>query len=673
MALAQTIIAFDGGEIVATEMAKSKQSSLLMNKAIDEETQAQLNGNYLMKTGKKDIQAFYDAGYKGKIYKGVTYTMPVTQSNILRGQKPQLFGSTMYITQTLATLIVDEDFLERKFGDVKYCARRSEFHPQGVIITDYIADAILTLNSSYRGKDYNHLIKYGFTLSTWGSDVFLINGIIETGYKDTYKDLIEEFSKSKNSNISNLRTDPAFQSFFNDVYDRLGYSYTLNPNFTEEYLESESWSYPSFYKMVFNDVAELSMSYTYILRNNPNGTKVLGNDPTTNWRYTETPPVIPEGAKYIRISYFPPYIRKHTDGNRDYPILTFNNGMQIDKDLLMFSNNYTLQTNGVLKFSNGYATSDYIEIPENATITDFLTVMPRNSTYYAFYDSEKNLISAEIAHSIIPIETENTVLLPVGVYEKLFPEVIEKLGEDWRDKIVPQKMKLSHFAYWDADNKEPLFEREVTVQLHTESYIRVSEDLFSLFYKDSIFEHALYFDGTDGIGAVLDNAEALNYEPQSYAVEGIYTMTTAVDVFVPIFELVAIFLCIGVIFILMNFASKMIKDKMHEIGIMKALGTKNSSIGVIFGLQVMLIAILTCALATAGYYVFIDLANDVLVASLMRFNPTSIVLDLDFLKFNPNIAMENCILIFILAFASLFLPMIKIKAIKPVKIIKAKE
>jgi ABC-type lipoprotein release transport system permease subunit len=117
----------------------------------------------------------------------------------------------------------------------------------------------------------------------------------------------------------------------------------------------------------------------------------------------------------------------------------------------------------------------------------------------------------------------------------------------------------------------------------------------------------------------------------------------------------------------------MIRGKMHEIGIMKALGTKNNSIGVIFGLQVMLIAILTCVLATAGYYYFIDLANTVLVESLMRFNPSSIVLDLDFLTFKPEIAMENCILIFILAFASLIFPMIKIKAIKPVKIIKAKE
>ena len=112
---------------------------------------------------------------------------------------------------------------------------------------------------------------------------------------------------------------------------------------------------------------------------------------------------------------------------------------------------------------------------------------------------------------------------------------------------------------------------------------------------------------------------------------------------------------------------------MHEIGIMKALGTKNNSISVIFGLQVILIALFTCILSTVGYYGFIDLANTVLVESLKQFAPSATVLDLDFLVFKPAVAFMNCVLVFALALVSLFIPMMKIKAIKPVKIIKAKE
>jgi ABC-type antimicrobial peptide transport system permease subunit len=268
---------------------------------------------------------------------------------------------------------------------------------------------------------------------------------------------------------------------------------------------------------------------------------------------------------------------------------------------------------------------------------------------------------------------KNTIRMDFSVYNGLFGTAFDHTN---MHNFVPHKITITQYENTDVNNENPLFEPvEVTiVGLFSGTYdMMVDQDLYELFKKDFVRPYFLYFDGTDGIGAVLDTAEKHNFQPHSYAVEGIHTMTTAVDVFVPIFELVAIFLCIGVIFILMSFSSKMIKGKMHEIGIMKALGAKNSSIGVVFGLQVVLIAILTCILASAGYFVFIDLANEVLVESMMRFNPSGVVLDLKFLTFQPKIAVENCILVGILALVSLVLPMIRIKAIKPVKIIKAKD
>ena len=150
-------------------------------------------------------------------------------------------------------------------------------------------------------------------------------------------------------------------------------------------------------------------------------------------------------------------------------------------------------------------------------------------------------------------------------------------------------------------------------------------------------------------------------------------MTRAVEVFIPIFELVAIFLCVGVIFILVNFSSKMINDKMKEIGILKALGVKNAPLSLIFGLQILLIALLTCVMTTAGQYLFIDLANDVLIESLKKLASSYIVMDLQFLTFQPNIAVANCMLIWVLSMVSIVFPMVKIKEIKPVKIIKARE
>lgn len=106
---------------------------------------------------------------------------------------------------------------------------------------------------------------------------------------------------------------------------------------------------------------------------------------------------------------------------------------------------------------------------------------------------------------------------------------------------------------------------------------------------------------------------------------------------------------------------------------MKALGTKNGAIVIVFGLQVFLVALLTAGLSTVGYYYFIDFANDVLFQSMQQLVPKQIVLDLDFFVYMPKVALTNCLLVFALSAISLITPMLKIKVIKPVKIIKAKE
>ena len=53
------------------------------------------------------------------------------------------------------------------------------------------------------------------------------------------------------------------------------------------------------------------------------------------------------------------------------------------------------------------------------------------------------------------------------VYEKLFSESIEKLGDDWVDKVKPQKMKLAHYTLYDVEKKNPLFEKTVYVGVHS--------------------------------------------------------------------------------------------------------------------------------------------------------------------------------------------------------------
>ena len=189
----------------------------------------------------------------------------------------------------------------------------------------------------------------------------------------------------------------------------------------------------------------------------------------------------------------------------------------------------------------------------------------------------------------------------------------------------------------------------------------------------NIFVKGLYFDGNKGIDKLVDLSSELNYQQQIIAIEAVHTMTKAVDVFIPIFRLITFVLCVAVVLILVNFSTKMLKDKYHDIGIMKALGTNNMSITSIFGLQIWFIVLVTSVISSLGYYVFIGLANDVLIESLKILAEGYTIFDLEFLLFSMDICLINVLLIFVLGFVSLVSPMLKIKNIKPVKIIKVKE
>ena len=553
LSLAQTIITFDSDAIISREIKKADATSMMMLKQISQEEKAALGEegqDFFVEISNGEIEQIQNAGYKGDIYKIYNFFMPIQESSseFSAGWSSSfLTVNSVYTRALLGTIVVDEEFFEEKLGQVKYLAKLDEFHPGGIIITDYVADAIRLHNVAYLNKPYEELLGQYSWGERYGYRGY-INGIIETGYRERYKTLCDSVLRGDVKNISELVDDPEMIQFTNEIYSFLGFGYSLNPNFATAFGEH----YPR--EIVWHHKLNIS------------------------------------GLNYITLYH--PQARMDTWLEEELA----------DDEILM----------SYLKYNDIFGTN---------------------------YD-ESNY-----------------------------------------QEFVPHKITLTHYRYYDLGNQAPLWSKEVTIKgfwsidadSDRNATMVVSQNTYREFAQQSLFAVGVYLNGADGISAAMDAAEKFGYTQYTSVVEGIHTMTKAVDVFIPIFELIAIVLCVGVIFILINFSSRMIKDKMHEIGILKALGTQNGTVGTVFGLQVALIAVLTCILSVIGYYYFIDLANDVLIESLKRLAPTHIVLDLDFLTFQPKIAVQNCILVTILTLVSLIPSMIKVKIIKPVKIIKTKD
>ena len=687
MSLAQTIIAFDSSQVIADEMQKNQQNTLLLTRALNDELTQQYGKRYRIENEEGDIQTFYDAGYNGKIYPVLSHALPIQTRAQRWGLGGSYFSNSPYINETLGTLVVDDEFLQQKFGDITYAAKLDKFEPYGVLITDYVADAVLARNTKYRGKTYEEILgKFMHPNST--IEQSYVNGIIYTGYKERYQDFIDLLKTGK-FKISELYEMSEFQSLTGEVYEYLGYCFTTNPNFVEDFYRTTMATLQTpHYRLQFNGKLELLAENNPLVLSWNYHQKVSDYNSVlaSSFMYTTQLPQIPDGAKYIRVAFNDKVDSSYklTDEISTLPhaILRFDDNEPVAQELMNYQKTDDPKKGIGLDRLNGEVTqtgsggtsgwvSDYIEIPNGAKITEFAAIAIRNYAFCAFYDENKECISTVAAiGDYIP---DDCVIMSYTAYNEVFGTEYTSAN---LDAFVPHTVKLAHYDYDDEEHKAPLFEREITIiGLHpyTGETLFAAENIFELFKKDNIRQTALYLDGNEGLGNILDIALEMSYQPQSFILEGIHTMTKAVDVFIPIFEMIAIVLCVGVIFILINFSTRMIKDKMHEIGILKALGTQNGTVATVFGLQMFLIAILTCVLAAVGYYYFIDMANGVLIDSLKRLAPGHVMLDLKFLTYQEEIVRDNSILVLVLTIISLVVPMIKIKNIKPVKIIKTKD
>ena len=263
---------------------------------------------------------------------------------------------------------------------------------------------------------------------------------------------------------------------------------------------------------------------------------------------------------------------------------------------------------------------------------------------------------------------DNEVFMDVEAYNKIF-------GTEYTygncDTFVPHAISFLSSDF----NNEVIYSKQMTVAGIGKckgGNMLLADNVFYE-YKEKMFHcYGVYADGEDVSGFInytMDNG----YSNISLKMSAIQTMSQAVETFNKFFEFIAMILVCACVFIITSFGVKNIKSKMYEVGVMKALGCKLSSFFVIFGLHTLLIAFTTIVVLVVGYVAFANVANHILLESLKAITPTKIMLDLQFIKFDWRLALINSAVVVFISIVSTIIPIILLRRIKPVTIIKAKE
>ena len=243
--LCQLFASFDEYETLNKAMKESKDDVFVLQKGYTSKGFFDtIETDGLVEVENSDIQKFYDLGYKGNIYKLYNYGIAQAhQGFMLEGclnANNKTLYKTPYAIENRGVLVCDESFLIKQFGvdgKLNYLATASNQLDGGIIITDYLADCIIYYDP-INNPTYNHIVGKPFLERAH------INAIIETGYKDKYKDVLDEYNRlasSKNPEdklkITEFSTDENYIAMLEYINTFLNIGYSFNQNFATDSIE----------------------------------------------------------------------------------------------------------------------------------------------------------------------------------------------------------------------------------------------------------------------------------------------------------------------------------------------------------------------------------------------------------------------------------------------------
>ncbi|MBQ2893995.1 MAG: ABC transporter ATP-binding protein, partial [Clostridia bacterium] len=196
LALAETIMAFDSGKVIAREMLKENQTSLFVSKTNDLPNPIREGEKYYEMLDPSHVDLFKQEFSKSKVYPVYNSSVPITLYQNANGVQG-VYMTKGTFRETFGTMLVDEQFFVDKLGTLEFekVLPEDKIHPLGVYITDFVADQIVKYSTRYRNQTYDKILGQ-YTYSNTLMQPTYINGIIKTGYKAKHEKFLDELYRS---------------------------------------------------------------------------------------------------------------------------------------------------------------------------------------------------------------------------------------------------------------------------------------------------------------------------------------------------------------------------------------------------------------------------------------------------------------------------------------------
>ena len=150
------------------------------------------------------------------------------------------------------------------------------------------------------------------------------------------------------------------------------------------------------------------------------------------------------------------------------------------------------------------------------------------------------------------------------------------------------------------------------------------------------------------------------------------TVVRCVGIFKDMFKLLSAIMVVSILVLIIFNTVNIMNRNIYNIGVSRSLGAHLGELGFIYSTQMFAFGALVIIFSTITNFYSLRIINDILSENIPKVISATGIDDFVYLYFDPSLASSITSAVVFLTIVSIFIPILAIKLINPVNIIKKK-
>ena len=327
---------------------------------------------------------------------------------------------------------------------------------------------------------------------------------------------------------------------------------------------------------------------------------------------------------------------------------------------------------------------DEIEVVDILT-NDYCVAYTTNPNYYSQY---------------VQSVKQNLVNFPVALYSLTVPDTNEKYDNKdtaiyFHGSVKSGEIFLSYSTYnalfgtnCSASNKSEFVKQNINFKVYDyQSNLYIDKTLFisslssSTVFSfdmreevigDSFFKIGEYVVDIKDKGGFYISATNNGFNIRSVRMNLVDTVVRCVGIFKDMFKLLSVIMVVSILVLIIVNTVNIMNRNIYNIGVSRSLGAHLGELGFIYSTQMFAFGVLVIIFSTITNFYSLRIINDILSENIPKVINATGIDDFVYLYFDPSLASSITGAVVFLTIVSIFIPILAIKLINPLNIIKKK-